>query len=121
MTRAPNDRRIAGHRRGEAARDRAEQDGEEGRAFDERVAGGQLLAREMVGQDAVFDRAEQRRDDAEQRQRHEQHRHGIEQKPTTDRAGREDLGELQPPRHHRLVVAVGHLAAETRRAGRTAG
>ena len=28
--------------------------------------------------------------------------------------GDADLGELQPLRHHRLVVAVGHLAAERR-------
>ena len=32
---------------------------------------------EMVGQDAVFDRAEQRRDHAEQEQREEQHRDGV--------------------------------------------
>ena len=40
----------------------------------------------MIGQDAVFDRAEQRRDHAEQEQREEQ-QHGTEcsQKPTTAR------------------------------------
>ena len=36
------------------------------------------------------------------------------QKPTTAMAGDRDLGELQPLRHERLVVAVGDLAAERR-------
>jgi len=40
---------------GDATRDGAEEDREERRAFDQRIAGRQFLAREMVGQDAVFD------------------------------------------------------------------
>ncbi len=60
---------------GKPAHDGAEQDGDEGRALDQRVAGRQLGAGEVVGQDAVFDRTEQRRDHAEQEQRDEQHRH----------------------------------------------
>ena len=46
----------------EAGNDSADQDGEEGAAFDQRVAGRQFVARQVVGQDAVFNRAEQRRD-----------------------------------------------------------
>ena len=48
--------RIAAAARREATNDGAEQDGEECRAFDQRVAGGQFLALEMVGKDAVLDR-----------------------------------------------------------------
>ena len=53
-------------RAGEPGRDGAEQDRQEGRGLDERVAGGQLLAPQVVGQDAVLDRAEQGRDRPEQ-------------------------------------------------------
>ena len=57
---------------GEPADDGAEQDGEEGPAFDQRIAGGQFVARQAIGQDAVFDRPEQRAERAEQKQRDEQ-------------------------------------------------
>ena len=53
----------------EPADDGAEQDRHEGRAFDQRVAGGQLFLLQVIGQDAVFDRPEQRGDHAEQEQR----------------------------------------------------
>ena len=54
------------------ADDRAEQNGNEGRAFDQRVAGRELGAIEVIGQDAVLDRAEQRSADAETEQCQEQ-------------------------------------------------
>ena len=60
--------RVIAFLRGEAADDGAEQDRHEGRAFDQRIAGGQLLLLQMIGQNAVLDRAEQRRDHAEQEQ-----------------------------------------------------
>ena len=41
---------------GNAGNDGAEQNGKERAAFDQRIAGRQLGAGEMVGQDAVFDR-----------------------------------------------------------------
>ena len=46
--------------------------------FHQRVAGRQLGAGEMVGQDAVFDRAEQRADHPEQEQRDEQDQHRVD-------------------------------------------
>ena len=49
------------------ADDGADQNGDERSAFDQRVAGWQFFALQMIGQDAVFDRAEQRGDHAEQK------------------------------------------------------
>ena len=60
--------------RGQTADDGAGENGDEGRAFDQRIAGRQLLAPQMVRQDAVFERAEQRGDHAETRQRDKQNR-----------------------------------------------
>ncbi len=97
---------------GDAADDGAEQDGDEGRAFDQRIAGGKFRAGEVVGQDAVFDRTEQRGDDAEQEQGDEQQRHRMQAEAEDGDDGDADLRELEPLRHHRLVVAVGELAAE---------
>jgi hypothetical protein len=68
----------------------------------------------VVGQDAVFDRTEQRRDHTEQEQRHEQHRHRVYGEAQHRDQRDADLGELEALRHHRLVVAVGELAAERR-------
>ena len=56
---------------------------------------------ELVGQHRVFHRAEQRRDDAEQRQRHEQQRDRMQEEAGGRKAGGEDLGEFQPPRDDR--------------------
>ena len=61
--------RIAAVLRRDPGDDGAEKNGEEGSAFDQRVALGQFLAGKMVGQDAVFDRAEQRRDHAVEKNR----------------------------------------------------
>ena len=51
----------------------ADQNGDERSAFDQRVALGQFFALQMVGQDAVFDRAEQRRDHAVEEDGEEKH------------------------------------------------
>ena len=55
--------------RGQSAHDEAADDGGVGRALDQRVAGDQLLAPQVIGQNAVFDRPEQRGDAAEPEQR----------------------------------------------------
>ena len=105
---------IAAVLRREPADDGAEQDGHEGRAFDQRVAGRQFGALQMIGQDAVFDRTEQRRDHAEQEQRDEQQRDRVQQEADHREERDADLDELEPLRHQRLVEAVGDLAAERR-------
>ena len=58
--------RIAVAVGGDAGDDRADQNGEKGAAFDQRIARRQFLARQQIRQDAVFDRAEQRGERAEQ-------------------------------------------------------
>jgi hypothetical protein len=105
---------VAAFARRQAARDGAEQDRDEGRTLDQRVAGRQFLTLQMVGQDAVFDRPEQGRDHAEQAERDEQHRHGMQDEAEDSDRRCANLGELQPLRHYRLVEAVGHLAADAR-------
>ena len=73
---------------------------------------------QMIGQNAVFDRPEQRRDAAEAEQR------AIEQVERREPEARrrdeldEDLGELQPLRDRRLVMGVGDLAADRRQRDR---
>ena len=106
--------RIAAVLGGEAGDDGADQDGEEGAAFDQRIAGRQFFARQMIGQDAVFDRAEQRRDGAEQEYRDKQQDERMKGEARNGKPGDDDLAELQPLRHHGFVVAVGKLAAEPR-------
>ena len=69
---------------------------------------------ELVGQDGVFHRAEQRGDDAEQAERHEQQRDRMQEEAGGRKAGGEYLGELQPPRDGHLDVFVGQFAAEGR-------
>ncbi len=59
-------------RRRDAAADRAEKDRREGRGLDERIAARELALAQLIGKDAVFHRAEQRRQHAEQEERHEQ-------------------------------------------------
>ena len=66
----------------------------------------------MVGQDAVFDRPEQRRDHAEQKHRDEQQDQRMERKARDRNAGDADLGELEALGDEGFVVAVGELAAE---------
>ena len=53
----------------DAAGNGAKQDGDEGRAFDQRIAVRQFAALQMIGQDSVFDRPKQRADHAEAEQR----------------------------------------------------
>ena len=99
---------------GHAADDGAEQDGDEGRALHQRVAGGKLRAGEMVGKDAVLDGAEQRGDDAEEKQREEQQQHRMQAEAHDGDDRDADLGKFEPLRHLGLVVAVGKFAAERR-------
>ena len=61
---AVGDRVVVG--RGPASRNGAKQDRQEGATLDERIAGRQFLEGEMIRKEAIFHRAEQGRDDAEQ-------------------------------------------------------
>ncbi len=105
-------RRMAAFGRGKPAHDGAEQDRHEGRAFDQRVAGGQFLLLQVIRQNAVLDRTKQRGADAEQEQGREHDGQRMQPEADDADARHADLGELHPARHHRLVEAVGHLSAE---------
>src|SRR5580658_2547961 len=74
--------------------------------------------RRMIGQDAVFDRAEQRRNDSEPEQSHiEQRRRGERETGGGDHLN-EDLREFEPPGDQSLIVRIGDLAAERRKRDR---
>ncbi len=88
------------------------QDRREGGALHQGVGGGEALARELVGQDAVLHRAEQRRQRAGGHQPREQHRQRAQQQPQGGHAGHGDLRELQPPDQPGLVHPVRELPAE---------
>ncbi len=106
--------RVAAAFRRHAADDQAEQDRDEGRPFHQRVAGRQLGAGQMIGQDAVFDGPEQRADHPVQEQRDEQDQHRVDGE-SDDRDDRDrDFGELQPLGDRGLVEPVRDLAAERR-------
>ena len=68
----------------------------------------------MIGQDAVFDRPEQRPDQAEQKQRQKQQRQRVQLETGDGDGGRADFDELQPARDQCFVKTVGELAAESR-------
>ena len=106
--------RIAVALGGKTGRDGADQDREKSTAFDQRIAGRELFAGEMVGQDAVFDRPEQRSERAKQKQRDKKKNKRVERKPRNREHGNADLHELDALRHPGFVVAVGELTAEPR-------
>ncbi len=68
---------------------------------------------QMIGQDAVFDRTEQRRDHAVEEDRQEQHRDRVKPEADHGQDGDGDLEQLQSAGHNGLVEAVGDLAAKT--------
>ena len=89
-------------------------DGDERRALDERVARRQVVHRKMVRQNPVFDRAEQRREHAEEGERDEQDRQRMQLEAQRGDRDREEFDELEPAGDERLVVAVGEFAADCR-------
>jgi hypothetical protein len=97
---------------GKAGDQRAAEDGDEGRALDPGIGARQFLAFEMIGQDAVFDRAEQGGDDAEEEERRHQHRDRVEGEADDGDTRRRQLHPFQPLGHDGLVELVGKLAAE---------
>ena len=97
-----------------AAGDRAAENCEKGRALDERIARRKFLARQMIGQDAVFDGAEQRAGDAEENERAKERGDIGEQKAGRGQCRHGDLREAHPAHDPRLVIFVGELAADRR-------
>ncbi len=73
---------------------------------------GSSAARQMIGQNAVFDRAEQRAERSEQKQRDEQQQDRMKGKAQDRERRGAHLDELDALRHPGLVVAVGDFAAE---------
>jgi hypothetical protein len=72
----------------QAAEQRAEQDGDEGAGLDQRVAADQFLALQVLRQDRVLDRAEQRRVQAEQEQPERTARRGCAARSRRRRSAR---------------------------------
>src|SRR5215471_19115564 len=99
---------------GKAGDDGAEQDRQKRAAFDQRVAGRQLTPLKQVRQDAVFDRAEQRRKRSEHEHRNKQQRQGVKSEAGDRDDSGAELGELDALGDEGFVVAVGELAAQSR-------
>ena len=99
---------------GDAAGDGADEDRQEGCAFHQRVAGGELGGLEFLGQQAIFQRPEQRGDDAEQAESDEQDRHRLPEEPDAASPATGISASLMQRATMCLVVAVGKLAAERR-------
>ena len=99
---------IAGRKPGD---DSADQNGDERSAFDQRVALGQFFALQMIGQDAVFDRAEQCCNHAVEKDGEKQHGDRMKREADHRQHGDGDLEQLQSARHNGFVETVGDLAA----------
>jgi hypothetical protein len=93
--------------RDQHAGDRAQQDREEGAGLDQRVAEQQLVRRQQVGQDRVFDRAKERHLDPHREQQRQQERGAAGDNPDCRRHHHRDLDQLDDARKPRLVAAVG--------------
>ena len=89
-TRAGQHRSAGLHRDQQPAGDGAEQDGDEGAHLDQAVAADEFVVLQVLRQDRVLDRAEQRRVHAQQRQRDEQQREvALPEAGETDRHDRD--------------------------------
>jgi hypothetical protein len=93
----------------QAAEQRAEQDGDEGAGLDQRIAADQLLVLQVLRQDRVLDRPEQRRVQAEQEQPGEQHGEAVQPEAGAADQHDGDFEQLDHARQRRLVVLVGEL------------
>ena len=93
-----------------AAGDGAADDGQESRRLDHAVAGDQFVLGEMLRQQAVFHRAEQRGLHAEAGQHDQQARHALGQEGRGSRGGHQQhLGRLVDQDDARLGEPVGEL------------
>ncbi len=114
----PADHRDADHReRGglradHAAGDRAAQDGDIGAGLHHAGAAQHFVLLQMLGQDRIFDRAEERRMDAHADQRDEHQLQILEEDARGAHQHDADFGGLDDPHDLRLVIRVGELAGE---------
>jgi hypothetical protein len=104
------DRPVGLDRHHQAAGDRADQDRDERSHLDHAVAADQLLGLQVLRQDRVLDRAEQRRVHAHQRERaHQQHEVVLPEARETHEHDH-DLEQLDVADQPRLLELVGELA-----------
>jgi hypothetical protein len=96
----------------DAADDGAEEDRQERRRLDQGIAGRQLVARELVGEEAVLDRREKGGKAAEEEEGSKENRHRLKREADDGNGGCADLAELQPPGDDRLVESVRQLATQ---------
>jgi hypothetical protein len=89
-------RSVSGERREDAAGDRAQEDGDEGAGFDQRVAADQLGFLEHLGQERVLYRAEQRGLRADQKQRREEPAEIAREKTPGREHHHRDLEDFHP-------------------------
>ena len=105
---------VAANSGEQAAGQRTDQDGDEGPALNQTVAADQFILGEVLRQDRVFDRAEQRRVQAEQEQRAEQHGQTVHEKPERRDDHDQHLDQLDQARQPGLVELVGELTGSRR-------
>ena len=93
----------------------AAEDGDIGAGFDQAGAAEHFVALEVLRQDRIFDRAEERRVNPHRRQRGEQQRDVVEQKAGRPEQHDPDLGGFDDADDARLVMRVGELPGERRK------
>jgi len=93
---------------------RANQDRNEGAGLDQRIAADQLLLLQVLRQDRVLDRSEQRRMQAEQEQCRHQHGEAVQREAGGSDNHDAHFKHLDHARQHRLVVLVRQLAGRRR-------
>ena len=113
-----NDQRRDNHRTVmpgyEHAGDRPEQNRDKGAGLDERISEQELMRREQIRKDRVFERAQERRLDPHHKQDDEQCRSAAEQHARCRRNHQRNFAELDQPDQPRLVVLVGELTGGRR-------
>ena len=108
------DRDLAMAGRDQHAGDRAEQDRQKRAGLDQRVAEQQLMGSQKIGQDRVFDRAEERRLHPHRKQQCEQDEGAAGDDPGGCRQHHRDLDQLDDTGEPGFVAAIGQRARARR-------
>ena len=98
----------------ERADDRPDEDGDEGAHLHHGVAAYQLVFRQVLGDDAVFDRAEEGRLEAEEEEEDHEEDRVVEEEPRGGGRHDRDFQELDVADEPCLVVLVGDLPGQGR-------